>query len=370
MRKLNRILFVFILLLGFFTQSFSQDGLTPIVMIEHSPVKDQGMTGTCWSFATLSLLESEAIKNGYTDLNISEMYIVRNIYIEKARNYILRQGKCNFAEGAMGHDVIFGIAKYGAMTEEAYSGLKSGKTYHNHSILIVNLKNYLDKILENIPISNNWEAGYIKILDDFLGKPPEKFTYRGIEYTPKEFAEKVLNFNPDNYINITSFTHHPFYQPFILEVPDNFSGGAYYNVPLDEFMEIARNAVLSGYSVLWDADVSNENFKMDLGYAMQWKTFSNNGVDPDADEIMCTQEQRQFLFENLTTQDDHLMQFVGLEKSKSGKLFYYTKNSWGEIGKFKGYLKVSEAYFAMNTIAIILNKNALTYDMKVKLGLK
>lgn len=370
MKKLNRIILFVFLLFTFITQGFTQDGLTPVVMIEHSSVKDQGMTGTCWSFGTLSLLESEAIKNGHKNLNLSEMYIVRNIYIEKARNYILRQGKCNFAEGAMGHDVISGIAKYGAMTEEAYSGLKAGKTYHNHSVLVVNLKNYLDKILTNIPIPLDWEKGYIKILDDFLGKPPEIFTYEGVEYTPKEFAEKVLNFNPDNYINITSFTHHPFYQPFILEVPDNFSGGAYYNVPLDEFMDITRNAVLSGYSVLWDADVSNDNFKMEMGYAMQWKIEPKGNIEPDAEEFMCDQKYRQNLFENLTTQDDHLMQFVGIEKSQTGKLFYYTKNSWGEIGRFRGYLKVSESYFALNTIAVILNKNALNEDIKSKLGLK
>ncbi len=370
MKRINRFTLIFILLFTFLSQVFAQEELTPVIMLDYSPVKDQGMTGTCWSFATLSLLESEAIKNGFTDLNISEMYIVRNIYIEKARNYLLRQGKCNFAEGAMGHDVISGIAKYGAMPEEVYSGLKPGSKMHNHSVLVKNLKNYLDKLLSNIPIPLDWEKGYIKILDDFLGKPPEKFIYKGVEYTPREFAEKVLNFNPDNYINITSFTHHPFYKPFILEVPDNFSGGAYYNVPLNELLDITRNAVLSGYSVLWDADVSNDYFKMDVGYAMQWKTLPNGNVDPEAEEFMCDQSYRQNLFENLTTQDDHLMQFVGLEKTKSGKLFYYTKNSWGLTGKFKGFLKVSEAYFALNTIAIILNKDALSDEMKIKLGLK
>lgn len=370
MERINRILIITVLFLSFITQIFAQEELTPVIMLDYSSVKDQGMTGTCWSFATLSLLESEAIKNGYKDLNISEMYIVRNIYIEKARNYILRQGKCNFAEGAMGHDVITGIAKYGAMPEEVYSGLKKGGTTHNHSVLVKNLKNYLDKLLSNIPIPLDWEKGYIKILDDFLGKPPEKFIYKGKEYTPFEFAENVLKFDPENYINITSFIHHPFYQPFILEVPDNFSGGAYYNVPLSEFMEITKNAVLSGYTVLWDADVSNDNFKMEDGYAMQWVKQPSGKIDPEAEEFMCDQQYRQNLFETLTTQDDHLMQFVGLEKTKSGKLFYYTKNSWGATGRFKGFIKVSEAYFALNTIAIILNKDALSDGMKMKLGLK
>lgn len=369
MIKGNKLFLIVLLVLSFVSLSFPQDDLAPVIILDYSPIKDQGMTGTCWSFATLSLLETEAIKNGYSDLNISEMYIVRNIYIEKARNYILRQGKCNFAEGAMGHDVITGIAKYGAMPEEVYSGLKQGNKLHNHSVLFKNLKNYLDKILQNIPIPLDWEKGYIKILDDFLGKPPERFTYKGIEYTPNEFANEVLKFNPDNYINLTSFTHHPFYQPFILEVPDNFSGGKYYNVPLEEFMEITRNTVLSGYSVLWDADVSNDNFKTDEGYAMQWKVQPKGKIGPDADEFICDQNYRQSLFENLTTQDDHLMQFVGIEKTKSGKLFYLTKNSWGEIGRFKGFIKVSEAYFALNTIAIILHKDALSNDMKIKLGL-
>lgn len=366
----NCKLFLLVLLLvAISLPVLSQDELTTVCMNYYTPVKDQGMTGTCWSFATLGLLESEAYKNGYENLNISEMFIVRNIYLEKARNYILRQGTSRFEEGAMGHDVTTAISKYGAMTEEAYSGLKTNYG-HDHSQLVIRLRNYLNNLLKNIPVNLEWEKGYVKILDEHLGAPPEKFTFQGKEYTPLEFASDVLKYNPANYINITSFTHHPYYLPFNIEVPDNYSGGMYYNVPLDEMLLITKESVKNGFTVLWDADVSNNNFQMNAGYAMQFKNPVVNGIfNPDAEEISVSQEVRQKLFENLTTQDDHLMQFVGIKRSKGGKDFFVTKNSWNEIGAYKGFLYTSEAYFALNTITVIVVKDAIPADIKAKLGL-
>ncbi|MBN1633850.1 MAG: aminopeptidase [Ignavibacteria bacterium] len=367
--KILKTLFLFTFLALFTLSAFPQDDLTTAYMNYYTSVKDQGMTGTCWSFATVALLESEAQKNGYENLNISEMFIVRNIYLEKAFNYILRLGSGRFEEGAMGHDVTTAISKYGAMTEDAYSGLKSGRG-HDHSQMLPRLKNYLDRVLKKIPIDLNWEEGFIKILDEHLGAPPEKFIFEGKEYTPLEFAADVLKYNPGNYINITSFTHHPFYKPFIIEVPDNFSGGEYYNVPLDEMILIAKESVMKGYTVLWDADVSNENFLMNKGFAMEWVYPEDRiSVKPDAEEKIITQDERQNLFENLTTQDDHLMQFVGIKKSEGGKDFFLVKNSWNEIGKYNGFLHASESYFALNTIAIIVVKDAIPPEIKTKLGL-
>lgn len=367
--KTLKILFLLTLLTMLSLPAFTQDDLTTTYMNYYTSVKDQGMTGTCWSFATIALLESEAQKSGYENLNISEMFIVRNIYLEKANNYILRLGTVRFEEGAMGHDVKTAISKYGAVTEDAYSGLKSGRS-HDHSQLLPRLKSYLNNVLKKIPIDLNWEEGFIKILDEHLGAPPEKFTFEGKEYTPPEFAAEVLKYNPDNYINITSFTHHPYYKPFMIEVPDNFSGGEYYNVPLDEMILIAKESIEKGYSVLWDSDVSNENFLMEMGYAMEWLNPEDRiSINPDDEEKFITQDERQKLFENLTTQDDHLMQFVGMKKSKTGKDFFLVKNSWNEVGKYKGFLYASEAYFALNTIAIIVVKDAIPFEIRTKLGL-
>jgi len=368
MKIIKRFL-ILALLLFVSTPAISQDGLTTICMNYYTPVKDQGMTGTCWSFATLGLLESEAKKNGYENLNISEMFIVRNIYLEKAKNYILKLGTSRFEEGAMGHDVTTAISKYGAMTEEAYSGLKSGRG-HNHSKLVVKLRTYLNNLLKEIPIKPDWQKGFLEILDEHLGTPPEKFTFEGKEYTPLEFASDVLNYNPGNYINITSFTHHPFYEPFNIEVPDNFSAGMYYNVPLDELITITKESLKNGYTVLWDSDVSNKYFQMDLGYAMMCEGQMKTGaVDFDAEELTVNQEERQKLFENLTTQDDHLMQFVGIKRTKCGKDFFMVKNSWNEVGPYKGFLYASESYFALNTIAIIIVKEAIPADIRAKLGI-
>jgi bleomycin hydrolase len=251
-----------------------------------------------------------------------------------------------------------------------YSGLTLGKA-HDHSKLDEALKAYLDNLLKNRPIPADWLTKFETILDDHLGKVPDTFIVGEKQYTPRTFARDVLQFRASDYVALTSFTHHPFYQPFILEVPDNFSNGVYYNLPLNELLGVTRQAVANGYSIMWDADVSNPFFRQKEGIAMQLKDDKNlpKVFSPDDEEIVYDEEMRQRLFENLATQDDHLMHLVGVERSKSGKTFYLVKNSWGEVGPYKGFIHVSEAYFAINTISLVMPKAALDKLILMKLGL-
>lgn len=373
-----------------------------------TPVKSQAATGTCWSFSTTSLVESQALKNNLGEFDLSEMFTVRNIYIEKAKNYVLRQGFARFSEGGLGHDQINAIAKYGTMPESVYSGLLPGKKMHDHQKLVVALKNYLDSIIKVIPIKQNWMTGFTNLLDAVLGKPPVEFNFRGQQYSPLEFAKNVLKFNADDYVALTSFTHHPYYRPFILEVPDNYSNGAYMNIPVDEMMQLTKEALNKGYTVMWDADVSNIGFSQNEGIAALYDTSINSfkkmnlrKIREEAErrqqnmrsaeaskaeaikasesgnyvqhttekkiEVLWDAELRQTLFESLVTQDDHLMHITGIERSTNGTDFFMVKNSWGNVGPENGYIHVSESYFGINTISIIVPKAALSKTMLEKL---
>jgi bleomycin hydrolase len=363
------------------TTLFAQTQTAPVLQapqffdiktLKATPVKNQSMTGTCWCFATTSLVESEGIRKDKKEFELSEMFTVRNIYIEKAKNYILRGGKAQFGEGGLGHDEIRAVGMYGAIPLSEYSGLVNGQTSYNHQKLFNQLQQYLDSILKKQPIAGDWLNGYIKILDENLGAPPSEFTYNGKKYTPQTFAKEVLHFNAGDYVSITSFTHQPYYQPFILQVPDNFANGSFYNLPLNELIQVVKEAVNNGYTVAWDADVSNKGFMQSIGLALNLDnsiSHPKDQVNPDIKEMPYDAAIRQQLYENLTTQDDHLMHITGIEKSKDGKTFFIVKNSWGKIGPFEGYINVSEAYFAINTISIIVSKAALSKELLTKLKL-
>lgn len=340
--------------------------------LEATSVKNQAKTGTCWCFSTTSLVESDEIRKDKKTIDLSEMFTVRNIYIEKAKNYILRQGKAQFGEGGLGHDEIRAVGTYGAVPLEDYTGLLNGQKMYNHQKMFSQLKKYLDDVLAKQPIAEDWLKGYTKILDDNMGPVPEKFKYDGKEYTPLTFAKDILQFNADDYISLTSFTHEPYYKPFILQVPDNFANGSFYNLPLNEFIDVIKSAVEKGYSVSWDADVSNKGFRQDIGVAENLDNkvaYSKDAITPDMQEAPYNATIRQELYENLTTQDDHLMHLTGMEKSKGGKTFFIVKNSWGNVGPFDGYINVSEAYIAINTISLVLPKAALSKELLEKLGL-
>jgi bleomycin hydrolase len=340
-------------------------------VVAATPVKDQANTGTCWSFSTTSLFESQCIKLGIGEIDLSEMFTVRNIYLEKAKNYLMRQGLAQFGEGGLGHDPVRAIASYGAMPEAAYTGLQKGQTSHDHSKMVDSLKQFLDASLKRIPLTPDWQSSFTSILDHFMGVPPKEFDYNGKRYTPKSFAKDVLKFNSSDYVNITSFTHHPYYQSFILEQPDNFSNGAYYNLPLHEMISLVKDAVNNGYSIMWDADVSNPGWASDFGVALfPAKPVAKKLLNPDVDEAPADAKIRQELFENLTTVDDHLMHIVGTEKNKNGKTFFVVKNSWGEIGPYKGYVHVSEPYFTINTVSLVVPKAAISKKLLAKLNMK
>ncbi len=332
-------------------------------------VKNQGSTGTCWSFSTISLLESQLLKAGGGAADISELFTVRNMYIEKGRQYLLRQGKTQFGEGGLGHDVIRSIATNGAVPEEVFPFSSDESRTVRHQKAIRGLKNYLDTLLAHQPVASDWQKGYEAYLDKIIGPAPQQFTYNGRNYTPKTYASEVLKFNADDYVNITSFTHHPYYSSFVLEVPDNFSNGAYYNIPLNEMTELVKTALKNGFTVLWDADVSNEGFMQQQGLALQ---VAQAPTDAKADmpEDKWDAKKRQELFENLTTQDDHLMHITGMIKSKGGKTFFVVKNSWGDVGPLNGYINVSESYFSINTVSLVVPKAAVSKALLDKLKIK
>lgn len=340
--------------------------------LKATSVKNQGMTGTCWCFATNSFVESEEIRKDNRAIDLSEMFTIRNMYIEKAKNYVLRNGRAPFGEGGLGHDEIRAVGTYGAIPLSEYTGLVNGEQTYDHQSLFKELHNYLDSVLKKKPISNNWLDGYVKILDENLGVPPKEFSYNGKTYTPVSFAKEVLHFNASDYVSLTSFTHQPFYKSFVLQVPDNFASGSFYNLPLNELIAAVKTAIDKGYTVAWDTDVSNKGFMQEKGLALNLDNTTSDPEDkisPDTKEAGYDATTRQQLYENLTTQDDHLMHITGVEKSKDGKTFFVVKNSWGMVGPFDGYINVSEAYFAINSISIVIPKAALSKEMTEKLKL-
>lgn len=358
----------YIFLILFFSVSalFAQEhqDFKIINQIKTSSVKDQGMTGTCWSFATISFLETEFIRKNEENLDLSEMYIVYKTYLQKADYYVKLHGTGNFSQGGQAHDVINTAKIYGLMPQSAFEGKKIENNNYDHSELEKLLKNYIDSIIKLNPIPKDWKENYIAFLDKEIGEIPEKFKYNNDSYNSKLFSTNFMNFNPDDYIELTSYSHHDFYTKFDLEVPDNWSHDDYYNLPINDLMEVINYAFANGYSICWDGDVSEKNFDFEKGKAElskeDIKLLNSEGI----------QEARQITFENQTSTDDHLMHLTGQAEDKNGKIYYQTKNSWGaESNDYGGFLYMSEDFVKMKTIAIMVNKNGLPEEIKTKLGL-
>lgn len=385
MMKYIYLLLTFPLISSVSQVAHSQDDVKPsenydfkiVYESEASSVKNQQKTGTCWSFCTSSYVESEMLRLGQNPADLSEMYIVRNIYRQKFENYIRRQGKANFGEGGLSHDFMSAYIKNGMVPESIYSGLRDGQTQHNHSELESVLKGMADGILKKSSgeLSDVWADACEAILDVYLGTVENEFEFEGKIFTPESFAKDRVGVDGQDYLELTSYSHQPFYYSFVLEIPDNFANGSYYNLPLNEMYETAINALKNGYSIAWDGDVSEKGFSPIKGLAILpeagWEAKSKSersmAFESPVTEMEVDQEMRQSTFDNYSTTDDHLMHITGMVEDQNGTKYFTVKNSWGTIGKYDGYLYMSEAYFKLKTVAILVHKEAVPKEIMKKL---
>ncbi|MBS1647103.1 MAG: aminopeptidase [Bacteroidetes bacterium] len=357
----------------------SQYQFTITKSIDAAPVQNQGKTGTCWSFSTLSFFESEVMRVKKTkEVKLSEMFVVRKTYPLKAQNYIRMHGSAQFAEGGEPTDVVYCWKNFGMMPREIYNGNYNEATGYNHhnmdSVLLAEIKSFTTKSQIQ---AHEWKEQIEGTLSSYLGNPPETFTYKGKSYTPKSYAAE-LGINPDDYVFISSFTHHPFYKPFILEVPDNWAWKSYQNIPIDEVIQTINHALSNGYGVAWAADVSEPYFRFKEGLALvpdAWESMSaeakNACFTTPCKQQTITQELRQEKFDNYETQDDHGMHIIGMAKDQNGGNYYVIKNSWGtKRNDCDGYFYASEAYVRLKTVSITLHKKAIPAEIAKKMSVK
>ena len=334
-----------------------------------TPVKDQASTGTCWCFATNSFIESELLRTGKGEHDLSEMFVVRHNYIRRIKDNILRRGEGNIGPGSIAHMYIWVMKNVGVMPEEAYNGINYDSKRHNHGDLNTWVKSINATAVEmKKPLPKEIVDG---VLDAYLGKVPETFTYQGKEYTVESFT-KAMGLNADDYVEITSFTHHPFYEKVMVEVPDNWDYATMYNLPLNEMMQVIDNAINEGYTVAWDGDISEPGYVFRHFIAVNTKEDlrKQRELKAKAKEESVTQESRQHGFETFATVDDHLEHITGIAKDQDGVKYYKTKNSWGVESNGTGYHYLSEEYVKAKTISILVHKNSIPKAIRAKLGIK
>ena len=375
-----------------------QDGFvfTTVKELPITSIKNQSRAGTCWCYSGLGFIEAELLRMGKAEYDLSEMFIVHNTYLDRAEKAVRTHGDASFAQGGSFYDVIYGMKTYGLVPEEEMRpGVMYGDTLSNHNELsavsdaVVNAiaKGNLSKLQmdkNNVPL---WKKTITAIHDIYLGERPEKFTYKGKEYTPKTFFEST-GINPDDYISLTSYTHYPFYSKFILEIQDNWRWSSSYNLPIDEFMEVFDYAIMNGYPIAWGSDVSEPGFTRDgvavmpdankvqelsgsdMAHWLKMKPEEKKLNSKPQPQKWCTQEERQIAYDNWETTDDHGMLIYGIAKDQEGNDYYMVKNSWGAAGKYKGLWYASKAFVRYKTMNIVINKNALPKDIAKKLGIK
>jgi len=365
---------------------------TTVKEIPVTPVKNQYRSGTCWCFSALSFLESEAIRNkNIKDENLypdfSEMYVIRKAYADRAQKYVRLNGKLNMAAGSDFGDVMEVAATYGLMDQQAYTGMNYGYDLPVQGELDAVLKGYVDAVIKNPnkKLTPVWPKGFEGILDAYLGEVPERFTVNGVSYTPESYRN-FYRINTDDYVGLTSFTHHPFYTEFAIEVEDNWRWTTSWNVPLEEFMAVIDNAIANGYTVAWGGDVSEPGFTRDgLAILVDTEAKATSGSDQErwvgkADEqkpaekktvkeLEVTQENRQQMFDEKTSTDDHGMHLYGTAKDQNGNKYYLIKNSWGVTGAYDGIWYMSENFCKAKTLNIVVNKKAIPANIRKKLGI-
>ena len=368
---------------------------TDIKVIETTPVKNQNRSGTCWCYSTMTFLEAEILRAGGEAVHLSEMFAVRHAYMKKAEAYVRMHGHLNFAEGGAAHDVTEVIKEYGIVPNEVYTGMNYGTDLADFRELTPVMTAYLDAVIKAGDttrrfLSTAWKRGFNAILDEYFGEVPETFVWKGKEYTPKSFAES-LPINMDDYIDLSSFTHHPFYEQFVLEVPDNWMWGKVYNIPMDEMMRVVDHALENGYTLAWGTDVSEKGFSRTkaIGVIPETDPKSMSGTeaerwgamtakereaalftfDKPMKEREITQEMRQEAFDNYETTADHGMVIVGTAKDQNGTIYYKVQNSWDTVKPYDGFWYFSKPFVAYKTTDLMVNKKALPKDIAKKLGL-
>ena len=368
---------------------------TTIKEIPITSIKNQNRSGTCWNFSTLSYFEAEILKKTGKTYNLCESFVCNKTYMDRAIQVVRLHGDCQFAQGGSAYDPLFCLQNYGICPEEAMpaAGSLYGDTLFNFNEFFSLLEPYVNAVARNSAkkISSQWKVGFQGILDAYLGKCPENFTYQGKSYTPQSFAAS-LGLDFDDYVTVTSYTHHPFYTRFAVEVQDNWRNPLSWNLPMDEMMRIIDNAIEQGYTVAWGGDVSEDGFtRQGLAYAIDNKAAETSLAGSDmakwlkltaaakksqidamgctVPEITPTQEMRQERFDNWELTDDHGMLIYGIAKDQNGKEYYMVKNSWGETGEYKGIWYMTKAFIAANTMDYMVNKNAIPKDIRKKLGI-
>ena len=339
-----------------------------------TPVKDQANSGTCWSFSSIGFFESELLRLGKGEHDLAEMFVVHKTMEDRAKAAVRLHGDIEFAQGGSFYDVVYCWKNYGMVPQEVMPGIMYKSDRINHSELTAVAKAYVDALAKsNIKkLTDVWQKGFSGIYDAYIGECPEKFTYNGKEYTPQSYAQS-LGLNMDDYVSLTSFTHHPFYEQFIIEIQDNWRWGQSYNLPLDEFMQVMHNAIKTGYTFAWGADVSEPGFlrsKPAVCVIPTDEDKENKILREPGQEKEITQEMRQEGFDNWETTDDHGMQIFGIAKDQNGKEYFMVKNSWNTTAGNNGIWYASDAYVALKTINILVHKDALPKDIKKKLGIK